>query len=77
MERARDLGYTRSIGVSNFDVGELEQVIAAATVPPVVNQVQFSPFAYRRKLLGASEQHGVAVEAYRPLGPVATWQTNL
>src|SRR5258707_5551090 len=38
MERARELGYTRSIGVSNFSVGELEQVMASASVAPVVNQ---------------------------------------
>ncbi len=68
MERAKELGYTRSIGVSNFDVGELEQVMAVATVPPVVDQVQFSPFEYRRKLLDAAEKRRVAVEAYSPLG---------
>jgi len=43
MERARDLGYARSIGVSNFDVDELAQVIAAATFPPVLDQL---PVAY-------------------------------
>jgi 2,5-diketo-D-gluconate reductase A len=68
MERAREAGYTRSIGVSNFDVDELEQVLAAATVPPVVNQVQFSPFEYRRALLEACREHQVALEAYSPLG---------
>jgi diketogulonate reductase-like aldo/keto reductase len=68
MERARELGYARSIGVSNFDVHELEQVMAGATVPPVVDQVQFSPFEYRRKLLDAAEKRRVAVEAYSPLG---------
>ncbi len=68
MERARELGYTRSIGVSNFDVGELDEVIAAATVPPVADQVQFSPFEHRRTLLEACEQRGVALEAYSPLG---------
>jgi diketogulonate reductase-like aldo/keto reductase len=68
MERARELGYARSIGVSNFDVGELEQVIAAGSVTPGVNQVQFSPFAYRGGLLAACEQRGVALEAYSPLG---------
>lgn len=68
MERARELGYTRSIGVSNFDTRELDQVIAAGTVGPVVNQVQFSPFEYRRKLLEAAEQQRVAVEAYSSLG---------
>src|SRR5436309_13589116 len=53
MERARERGYARSIGVSNFSVGELDQVLAAGTTAPVVNQVQFSPFEYRRQLLGA------------------------
>jgi diketogulonate reductase-like aldo/keto reductase len=68
MERARERGYARSIGVSNFSVRQLEQVIAAATIPPVVNQVSFSPFEYRRKLLDAATRHRVAVEAYSPLG---------
>jgi diketogulonate reductase-like aldo/keto reductase len=68
MERARELGYARSIGISNFDVGELEKVIAAGEVRPVVNQVQFSPFEYRRKLLEGCEQRGIALEAYSPLG---------
>jgi diketogulonate reductase-like aldo/keto reductase len=68
MERTRELGYARSIGVSNYDVRELDQVIAAASVPPVVDQVQFSPFEYRRKLLDAAEKRGVAIEAYSPLG---------
>jgi len=68
MERARELGHARSIGVSNFDVGELELVTAAATIAPAVNQVQFSPFEYRRALLAACQEHGVALEAYSPLG---------
>jgi diketogulonate reductase-like aldo/keto reductase len=68
MERAKKLGYARSIGVSNFDVRELEQVMAVAGIPPVVDQVQFSPFEYRRKLLEVAEKRGVALEAYSPLG---------
>ena len=68
MEGARERGYARSIGVSNFDVSELEQVMAVAESRPVVDQVQFSPFKYRRGLLEACEQHGVALEAYSPLG---------
>jgi diketogulonate reductase-like aldo/keto reductase len=68
MERAKELGHARSIGVSNFDVGELEQVMAVASVPPVVDQVQFSPFEYRRKLLEAAEKRTVAIAAYSPLG---------
>jgi diketogulonate reductase-like aldo/keto reductase len=67
MERARERGHTRSIGVSNYDVDELDAVIAEAEIPPVVNQVQFSPFKYRRALLEACEERGVVLEAYSPL----------
>jgi diketogulonate reductase-like aldo/keto reductase len=68
MEAARDQGYTRSIGVSNFSAEELERVMEIATSPPVVDQVQLSPIEYRRKLLEACEARDVAVEAYSPLG---------
>jgi diketogulonate reductase-like aldo/keto reductase len=68
MKRAHERGYARSIGVSNFSVGELGELMSVAEIPPVVNQVQFSPFEYRRRLLEACEEHGVALEAYSPLG---------
>jgi diketogulonate reductase-like aldo/keto reductase len=68
MERARELGYARSIGISNFSVGELEAVMGVASVAPAVNQVQFSPFKFRRRLLEACVARGVALEAYSPLG---------
>ena len=68
MERARELGYARSIGVSNFNVDELEKLFAVATIYPVVDQVKFSVFEYRRGLLDAAEARNVALEAYSPLG---------
>ena len=68
MERARELGYASSIGVSNFDAGELRQVMDAASSPPVVDQVQFSPFKRRLGLLAACRQASVVLEAYSPLG---------
>lgn len=68
MEQGRDQGLARSIGVSNYSVPELDQVLAIAAHPPVVNQVQFSPFEYRRRLLEACEERRVVLEAYSPLG---------
>src|SRR3954470_2033891 len=67
MERAHERGLARAIGVSNFDVDELSAVMAEANVPPAANQVQFSPFKYRRALLDACREHGVVLEAYSPL----------
>jgi 2,5-diketo-D-gluconate reductase A len=68
MERARAAGHARSIGVSNFSVAQLDELLAIADSRPVVNQVQFSPFKYRRALLDACDERGVALEAYSPLG---------
>src|SRR5918992_1737086 len=59
MEQARERGYARSIGISNFDVAELRQPLAPANVPPAVNQVQFNPYAYRQALLEACRQSGI------------------
>jgi diketogulonate reductase-like aldo/keto reductase len=66
MERARELGYARSIGVSTFSAAELDTVAAAAIVPPAVNQVNFNPFAFRRALLDACRRHGVALDGEAP-----------
>jgi diketogulonate reductase-like aldo/keto reductase len=68
MQRARERGYARSIGVSNFSIAEVDELLAVADTPPAVNQVQFSPFEYRRELLEGCEERGVVLEAYSPLG---------
>jgi diketogulonate reductase-like aldo/keto reductase len=68
MEQARERGLARSIGVSNFSASQLDELAEVASVQPVVDQVQFSPFEYRRGLLERCERDGIAVEAYSPLG---------
>jgi diketogulonate reductase-like aldo/keto reductase len=68
MELAHERGHARSIGVSNFSVAELDELGGVASIAPVVDQVQFSPFEYRRALLERCEQRAIALEAYSPLG---------
>jgi len=68
MQRSRERGLARSVGVSNFSANDLAAVMAVGSIPPVVNQVQFSPVKYRRALLEACRRRGVQVEAYSPLG---------
>jgi diketogulonate reductase-like aldo/keto reductase len=68
MQRAQQAGYTTSIGVSNFNVAELDELLGIAEAHPVVNQVQFSPFKFRRALLDACDEREIALEAYSPLG---------
>jgi diketogulonate reductase-like aldo/keto reductase len=68
MQQAKERGFTRSIGVSNFGAAELGQVIGTGGAAPVVNQIQFSAVEYRRGLLDACRREGVTLEAYSPLG---------
>ncbi|HET6849674.1 MAG TPA: aldo/keto reductase [Gaiellales bacterium] len=68
MERARERGLTRSIGVSNFSANELEQLADVANVMPAVNQIQFNPFCNRSALAEACRRRDIVPEAYSPLG---------
>jgi 2,5-diketo-D-gluconate reductase A len=68
MERARERGLATSIGVSNFSAAELDALAPTVSVPPAVNQIQFSAREYRRGLLDACHRHGIVPEAYSPLG---------
>jgi diketogulonate reductase-like aldo/keto reductase len=68
MQRAQQAGYARSIGVSNFNVTELDELLGIAEARPAVNQVQFSPFKFRRALLDACDERDIALEAYSPFG---------
>ena len=68
MQQARSDGLTREIGVSNFSLAEVDQLLAGTTHTPAVNQVQFNPFAYRRALLEGCGARDIALVAYSPLG---------
>ena len=57
-------GKCRSIGVSNFTIAHLEELLAASSVTPSVNQVEFNPFLYQRGLLEFCRKHRIQLEAY-------------
>lgn len=67
LEHLQEEGRCRSIGVSNYTVAHLEELLAVCRVPPAVNQVEFSPFLYQRDLLEFCAAHGIQLEAYSPL----------
>jgi diketogulonate reductase-like aldo/keto reductase len=60
-------GACRSIGVSNYTVRHLEEVLDGSKVAPDVDQVEFNPFLYQRDLLRFCEGKGIQLEAYSPL----------
>jgi len=67
MERILEEGKARAIGVSNYTIRHLDELLARCKVPPAVNQVEFHPFLYQRELLAYCVKHGIRLEAYAPL----------
>jgi 2,5-diketo-D-gluconate reductase A len=63
----RDEGRCRAVGVSNYSIGEIDELIAATGERPAVNQIPWSPSRYDAALLAAHAERGVAVEGYSPL----------
>jgi diketogulonate reductase-like aldo/keto reductase len=68
MEAASEAGLTKGIGISNFGASEIQELLKVSQIRPAVNQIQFSPFEYRRSLVEACEDAGVVAQAYSPLG---------
>ena len=67
LERLHEEGRARSIGVSNFLVRHLEELLGKAKQVPAVNQIELTPFLQRRETRALCAQHGIVVEAYSPL----------
>ncbi len=70
LERVAEMGICRYIGVSNFDVRELEEAISSTKrFEIVVNQVKYSPIDRRveKALLPFCVEHGITIQAYTPL----------
>lgn len=57
----------RAIGVSNYMIRHLDELLGQCNVPPAVNQVEFSPFLFLQDLLSYCRQHKIQLEAYSPL----------
>lgn len=63
----RAAGKARSIGVSNYTVRHLEELLGASDVAPSVNQVELSPFCQQPGLAAFCRERGIVLEAYSPL----------
>lgn len=68
LQELRASGRCRSIGVSNFRIDDLQELLERAEIVPAVNQIELHPHAYPRELVGFCERHRIQVEAYSPLG---------
>lgn len=69
MQDIYEAGKAKSIGVSNYTIRHLNELLETAEIKPMVNQVEFHPFMYdaQKALLAYCRERDIAVEAYSPL----------
>ncbi len=60
-------GLTRDIGVSNYSVDQIQELINATGEVPAVNQIEWSPFGHSEDMLAFCKQEGIIIQAYSPL----------
>lgn len=68
MEEAKKNGMAKHIGVSNFSVKKLKDLISKATLKPEMNQVELHPLLQQDSLLEYCKSENILVTAYSPLG---------
>lgn len=67
MEEACNAGKAKAIGVSNYTVKHLEELLRECSVKPAVNQVELHVFLQQPELIEYCQSNGIVVEAYSPL----------
>ena len=67
MEQLVDSGKAKSIGVSNFTVGQLSALLQNCRIKPFVNQIEYHPGFMQKETVDFCLQNGIAVQAWSPL----------
>ncbi|KAK2795320.1 hypothetical protein FQN51_000505 [Onygenales sp. PD_10] len=68
MERMVEKGKVRSIGISNFTLERVKEVLSFAKIPPAVNQIEAHPMLQQQELTKFLKDNNIFVQAYSPLG---------
>jgi len=77
MEDLVRAGLVRNIGVSNFGVSLLRDLLSNAAIAPAVLQVEMHPFLTQDKLLRFCKESGIAVTAFSPLGAASYYSIGM
>lgn len=68
LEKIAADGRARAIGVSNFTADNLDRLLREGTMPPAINQIELHPYFPQRAMRDYNRRHGIATEAWSPLG---------
>jgi 2,5-diketo-D-gluconate reductase A len=67
MERLKNEGLVKSIGVCNFHPHHIDEVLKMAEHPPVMNQIEVHPFLTQDQVIAYNTQHSILTQAWSPL----------
>jgi len=67
LDRLVDEGLVRNVGVSNFELPDLDRAVDVLDAPLAAHQTELHPLFYKPKLLDHAREHGYPVVAYSPL----------
>ncbi|OQD66715.1 hypothetical protein PENPOL_c004G00893 [Penicillium polonicum] len=68
MEKLLATGKVKAIGVSNFNIRRLEELLSKVDVVPAANQIEAHPYLQQPELVNFCNSKGIIIEAYSPLG---------
>lgn len=68
MEKLLKTGKVKAIGVANYSVRYLEQLLPHVTVVPAVNQIENHPSLPQQEIVDFCKEKGIHITAYSPLG---------
>jgi alcohol dehydrogenase (NADP+) len=70
MEKCVSAGLTRHIGVSNFSIKKITDVLSECDIRPEVNQIELHPFLQQNEMLEFCNNENIVLTAYSPLGSI-------
>jgi diketogulonate reductase-like aldo/keto reductase len=74
LEKLLEDGKVRAIGVSNFMVDHLTQLLDATNIVPAVNQIEVHPYFQQREVQALGAQHGIVTQAWSPIGGITFYR---
>lgn len=67
LRRAKRVGLTRDIGVSNYSIEQVEELVYRTGEMPAVNQIEWSPFGHSPRMMDFCRDNDIVIQAWSPL----------
>jgi len=76
LNEVRTKGWAKAIGISNFTIDQIEEVVALSDAPLACNQIEYHPLLNQSRVIETCRKHGLAVTSYCPLARGGDLFTN-